>query len=252
MFHSRTMISLKLQPQISKPEPKPESEPEPEPEPGHKYTAVIVEPRKHKALQFVVTNFLENLSDDWNIMIFHGTTNEQYVNDILQTLSSNRITTIKLPYANIPVKQYSLLLTSAAFYEAIPTEVILIFQTDTLIFSKNKHKINDFLQYDYVGAPWPPGYTPIGEVGNGGLSLRKKSKMLHIINTVPYRDEPEDNYFSRQKLYTPTGYEARNFSVEMVFHATSFGCHKPFNRSYGDALIKLYPELLELHKLNCS
>lgn len=217
-----------------------------------KHTAVIVEPRKHKALQFVVTNFLENLSDDWNIIIFHGTTNEQYVKDILRNLTQyiTRLSTVKLPFSNISVYQYSALLASAAFYEVIPTEVILIFQTDTMIFSKNKHKINDFLQYDYVGAPWPLGYVPFAEVGNGGLSLRKKSKMLHIIKTKPYRGEPEDLYFSRQNLYKPSGNEARNFSTEMIFHETSFGCHKPFGRPYGDALIKLYPELSELHRLN--
>jgi hypothetical protein len=29
-----------------------------------KYTAVIIEPRQHKALQFVLNNFLENLNDE--------------------------------------------------------------------------------------------------------------------------------------------------------------------------------------------
>ena len=38
----------------------------------NKYTAVIVEPREHKALSFVLNNFLENLSDEWNIIIMHG------------------------------------------------------------------------------------------------------------------------------------------------------------------------------------
>ena len=30
-----------------------------------KYTAIIVEPRKHKALELVLTNFLKNLNDYW-------------------------------------------------------------------------------------------------------------------------------------------------------------------------------------------
>jgi hypothetical protein len=34
--------------------------------------------------------------------------------------------------------------------------------------------------------------------------LRKKSKMLHIINSRPYRGEPEDVYFCSNPLYKPT------------------------------------------------
>ena len=32
---------------------------------NNKYTAIIVEPRKHIALEFVLNNFLENLNNDW-------------------------------------------------------------------------------------------------------------------------------------------------------------------------------------------
>lgn len=34
---------------------------------NNKYTAIIVEPCKHKALEFFLNNFLENLSSEWNI-----------------------------------------------------------------------------------------------------------------------------------------------------------------------------------------
>lgn len=41
------------------------------------YTAVIVEPRKHhKALKYVLTNFLENLNSSWNIIVYHGADKE--------------------------------------------------------------------------------------------------------------------------------------------------------------------------------
>jgi hypothetical protein len=42
----------------------------------NKYTALIIEPRKHKALEFVLKNFLENLSNEWSIIIFHGNLNK--------------------------------------------------------------------------------------------------------------------------------------------------------------------------------
>jgi hypothetical protein len=54
----------------------------------------------------------------------------------------------------------------------------LIFQLDTLLSEQYKNNIYNFLDYDYVGAPWAFNH----KVGNGGLSLRKKSKMLEILN----------------------------------------------------------------------
>jgi hypothetical protein len=35
------------------------------------YTAIMVEPRKHRALEFVMKNFTENLSNNWNFIIYH-------------------------------------------------------------------------------------------------------------------------------------------------------------------------------------
>ena len=50
----------------------------------YKYSAIIVEPRKDKALYFVLNNFLTNLSDDWAIIICHGNKNIDYLNNIIQ------------------------------------------------------------------------------------------------------------------------------------------------------------------------
>ena len=49
------------------------------------YTAIIVEPRKHKALPFVLQNFTENLNEDWNFIIYHGTENKSMVKSIIST-----------------------------------------------------------------------------------------------------------------------------------------------------------------------
>ena len=49
------------------------------------YTAIIVEPRKHKALSFVLQNFLKNLpEEEWSFIIFHGNKNLDYINYILE------------------------------------------------------------------------------------------------------------------------------------------------------------------------
>ena len=45
------------------------------------YTAVIVEPRVHNALPFVLKNFDENLPDEWSILVIHGTENNIFIKD---------------------------------------------------------------------------------------------------------------------------------------------------------------------------
>jgi len=108
-------------------------------------------------------------------------------------------------------------------------------------------KLNDFLSYDYVGAPWTSGH-----VGNGGLSLRKKSKMLMIIAAVNPFHVNEDVYFSMQKvvpLHKPHFQEAQRFGVETVFYPSPFGIHSPWKHLKDEELRLLkekYPAIQEL------
>jgi hypothetical protein len=162
---------------------------------NYKYTAVIVEPREHKALELVLTNFLTNLNDDWSIIIYHGIDNIDYINDIINknlTNYKNRITTKNLNVNNLTITDYNNLMTNRDFVAGIPTEIFLIFQTDTIICEQTKNLLYDFIEYDYVGAPWLD--SDIG--GNGGLSLRRKSKMLEILDKCKYNGMNEDQYFS--------------------------------------------------------
>jgi hypothetical protein len=120
------------------------------------YTAIIIEPRKHKALSFVLKNILENLNSEWNIIIFHGNLNKDYVENIINTQLQQykkRISLKSLEKDNLSIEDYNTLLKTKKFYENIPTDIFLLFQTDSMIIPANKDKINDFLQYDYVGAP---------------------------------------------------------------------------------------------------
>jgi hypothetical protein len=235
-----------------------------------KYTALIIEPRKHKALEFVLKNFLENLSNEWSIIIFHGNLNKEYVQNIVDTKLSKykkRITLKSIHKDNIGTSEYSKLLTTRSFYKQIPTETFLIFQTDTMIIPKNRDNILDFLKYDYVGAPLYPG-----NVGNGGLSLRKKSKMLEIIDKVPYMRIPflksshiidyEDIYFSLSLHYKilaslltdvsinkPSAKEAELFASEYYVNPKSFGIHAAWKYSSMKKLKSIFPNIEKLVSL---
>ena len=198
---------------------------------NEKYTAIIVEPRKHNALEFVLENFMENLSHNWDFIIFHGNLNKEYIIKILNSNSLlkkniSRIKLINLNVDNLTIQDYNDLLVSKDFYKDIPTEIFLIFQTDSMICKANKDLINKFFKYDYTGAPWGKNKT----VGNGGLSLRKKSKMIEVIEGCPYTNKPEDVYFSggcsEIFINKPDFEDAKEFSVEKVFNDKSFGIHK--------------------------
>ena len=71
----------------------------------------------------------------------------------------------------------------------IDTEYVLTIQHDGFIINPDAWR-DEFLNYDYIGAPWPwreQGFvTPFGEhisVGNGGFSLRSK-KLLEVPSRV--------------------------------------------------------------------
>jgi hypothetical protein len=202
------------------------------------YTAVFVEMRKHPAYTFVLENFVQNLNEDWQFMLVHGTENREFIDECIAnspilTANKHRLDIfLKLTTANMNITDYNRLMTTRGFIEYIPTEVFLIFQTDTMISSKYARRINDFIKYDYVGAPIPN----LGNlVGNGGLSLRRKSKMLEILDTFEYSGCNEDIYFSgfglfspKFKINKPPHEKASKFSVESVYRPDSFGVHKPW------------------------
>jgi hypothetical protein len=221
-----------------------------------KYTAVIIEPREHKALEFVLENFCRGLSEEWGIMIFHGRKNKLFLNKILDgTLAAYRgrfTNLIELDVDNLTISQYSAICKSPSFYKCIPTEIFLIFQTDSIIL--NPELISKFLEYDYVGSPWQNG-----KVGNGGLSLRRKSKMIEVCEKVDKNfTDHEDNYFCYQNavvLNRPSFQEAQQFSVETVFHEKSFGIHCPWkylNTYELEFLVNRYPDIEKLINLNKS
>lgn len=237
------------------------------------YTAVIIEPRRHPALQFVLKNFLENLDERWNFLVFHGTENEQWLRDMLEThfiFYKDRICLKSLGVDNITWKEYNKLYSTAAFIEQIPTDHFLTFQVDTMICPSEKNIIYDFINYDYVGAPWlkSKNNSPIiycdkykvaydGKVGNGGLSLRRKSKLLEIINNFPYKDDmPEDGYYCVYNhivnLNRPSYKDAQLFSMETTFSPRCFGLHKAwlFQDDHIKEIESRFPGYKELIRLN--
>lgn len=204
-----------------------------------KYTAIIVEPRKHKALEFVLNNVCDCLSDEWGIILFHGKNNTEYAVEIVDRLNiifKNRILLVNLYIDNLNSQTYSqLLVNKNTIYDHIDTDIFIVFQTDSIILKENAHMINEYLNYDYVGSPWLRcDYEPTENcdfIGNGGFSLRNKKKMLEIIEKIPYNNENEDLYFSTNYdnilINKPTYEKALEFCLgEAYNYETTLAVHQ--------------------------
>jgi Protein of unknown function (DUF5672) len=212
---------------------------------NEKYTAIIVEPREHKALEYVLNNFIDNLSEEWSIILFHGNKNIDFVTNIINKMpseKSKRITLNNLKVDNLTIDEYSKLFATRSFYDNIPTEIFLVFQTDTVVC--NKDLLNDYLEYDYVGAPWPWSKPDMANIGNGGLSLRHKTKMLEIIDKVEFDNINEDLYFAKGckqlNCKLPDLEKQKKFSNESMLTDDSFGVHKLWVYYNDDELSKRY------------
>jgi len=193
------------------------------------------------------------LNDDWHFIVFHGNKNEEYVNKICnKVFKPERVTLNNLNVDNLNGFELNTLLYTKTFWESIPTEVILFFQTDTIICSKHKDVINDFIKYDYVGSPLKDS----GQVGGGGLSIRKKSKLIELLNNCETTRD-EDRYYSTGcndiPIYKPSFEEAKEFAIEGVTSNKSFGLHKPYKYLTEEEIKDISewcPEITKLKDLN--
>lgn len=77
----------------------------------------------------------------------------------------------------------------------VDTDFVLVIQYDGFILNPEAWT-DDFLAYDYIGAPW--WYEDDYNVGNGGFSLRSK-KLLGILHSDDHIQEfhPEDHHIVR-------------------------------------------------------
>jgi hypothetical protein len=195
---------------------------------------VIVEPRCHPLLIPVIKNFMYLLQEKgYGLIVYHGTANEQFLRDGLAGWPDT-IHYVQMGYANLSSSMYNTMLKSLSFWEGLlkmGCEHALIFQTDVVLF---KDTIDDYLDYDYVGAPWKDSFFGC-RVGNGGFSLRRVETMLRLLTLPPAQRNVygnEDGFFGllcmRNGYNLPSVDVASTFSVETIYHPDPCGLHKPW------------------------
>ena len=175
----------------------------------------------------------------WGLIIFHGKNNEDFLYDGLKNWKNVKFVNIQV--SNLLSNEYSNLLCSLHFWDTLlklGCNHSFIFQVDTVLLKDN---IDDFLEYDYIGAPWCVKWLGILEIGNGGLSLRNVQKMYDIVKNYPRKTitnfgerylQNEDIYFSFyiktiEGTNIPSIDTAKKFAVETIYHDDTCGLHQP-------------------------
>ena len=87
------------------------------------HTAIIIEPRKHAALEFVLKNMLTCLPNTWKLVFFHGSLNKTFAEELFNSLEEcqkNRLQLVDLQIENLNQKTYSqFLATRTIIYDYI-------------------------------------------------------------------------------------------------------------------------------------
>ena len=230
--------------------------------------AVLIEFRILPHLEFIIRNNIIKLGMVWSFTVICGNINFEFIQNICKNIS-NKIKVIKTDFDNMMPSQYSNFLTNLNFWNLLTGKKILIYQEDSLIFKNN---FNDFLHFDFIGAPWSLDNNDNKKcVGNGGLSLRTRDIMIKIIKTINIQNTifntktleyikntnssfpPEDVYFTKNMEDFNIGNladreNAYKFSTESLNNPESMGGHCFWhsdpdwkNRMYKNNIIKFKP-----------
>lgn len=212
--------------------------------------AVLIEFRELPHIEFIIRNAIHKLGDLFSYTIVCGNLNYDmivYICGMICGSISHNINIIKLNVGNLTNEEYNKLLYTKDFWNLLKGNKILIYQEDSIIFKKN---IQDFLKYDYIGAPWKRNEHTLDNLsfGNGGFSLRSRELMLDVLSikdeVFSYYEKtnakitenypPEDLFFSLGALLLknnnlPDPQTASEFSSENIVNLDSFAGHRFWN-----------------------
>ena len=229
--------------------------------------AVIVETREHDALPFVINNVMSILPEDYTLQIFHGTSNYEYVYDCVENdmmLLDKEVEFTNLNIDSISADDSSLeIMLTKDFWNKVVGENVLYFECDTMLCPNSEFKIEDFEKFNYIGGYWGNELGMMNQkynrVMNGGLSFRKKSFMLDIIENKlqSYLDNggnPCEDYFVSEMVEDkPTYEEVLSFSIDNGYmypinDKAPFGLHKPWGEVKSKGHGKYYDDIKKVCK----
>jgi hypothetical protein len=184
--------------------------------------ALLIENRVNPVLAPLMLHFMSVVPPDWRFHFIGSPESVAYINGSRAIRDAVAIGKMDLSYipANMSTssqEEISRFLTTLWLYETLlyPAEWLLIFQTDSMLCANSRQSLDNWLEYDWVGAPWSPG-SSFG--GNGGLSLRRVSKIIDILKhqtRIPHT-EPEDVWLCDRLGHRPDAKMA-NGTMSLAF-----------------------------------
>ncbi|KAI0177658.1 hypothetical protein BJ166DRAFT_475762 [Pestalotiopsis sp. NC0098] len=188
--------------------------------------ALLIENRANPILAPLMLHFMSVVPPDWRFRFMGSLESVAHINKSVAI--REQVNNGKLDLTYIPTnmstngqEMISRFLTTLWLYEVVlqPAEWLLVFQTDSILCANSRQNINDYLEYDWIGAPW----NPSGRYGgNGGLSLRRVSAMIDVLRDQvrPDGSEPEDVWLAervahRHGAHVANGTTSLTFSGEM-------------------------------------
>lgn len=216
------------------------------------YAIILVDNRANELSAFACKFAMKNVADPnmWKCIIITTEKQREYYNKELGG-AVDIWTHPLLDEVGFDLNTYNDILQDEGVWQKLVDygiKKVLVVQDDGMLLRPG---VEDFLSYDYVGAPWAdaPENQSIKDafggrnylVGNGGFSVRSVDAMLrickahkhdkyhtfyHNINRIP-----EDVWFVEHLLEDntsklPTVEQASYFSVEQVLNSKSIGFHK--------------------------
>lgn len=223
---------------------------------------VIIETRCHERLIPVIKNFMFLLQHKgWGLTIFHSKANADFLSAGLAGWPNVRFFLLEIE--NMSSSDYTDLLCKSHIWRLLLNagcHYALMFQVDTVLLKDN---VDDFLEYDYIGAPQPDKWSGFLTVFNGGLSIRNVWKCVMLTQqfnrTVQTRVGPrhllDDNlYFSYYCTKDAPSIEtAMKFSVVSVFYDDPCGIQRPVISRFSnyDAFIQLFSRRYDIESFHC-
>ena len=184
--------------------------------------ALLIENRPYPFLAPLMLHFISVVPPDWRFRFMGSEESVASINESVAIRHQVDIGKLDLTYipSNMSVAStefISRFLTNLWLYETVlqPAEWLLVFQSDSILCANSRQNLDDFLDYDWVGAPW----NPSGRFGgNGGLSMRKVSSIIEVLRDQVRIEgsEPEDVWLT-DRLGDRPGAKMANGSLSLTF-----------------------------------
>lgn len=197
--------------------------------------AVFLETRRGRFSEFSIRNVMHFLGPDWGLQLCVPERHETWFRKLLGSWGDLIVHPIPTPQNNTDSSFLNRRMRRTEFWSGLHGENLFFFDANSLIRKPISQRYMDFC---YTGSPWSAKrLSPWCRIGDGKLSMRRKSSMLDVIsrcNTNSHLIDSEDVFFSIAMHLEPDRYSlpdldtATEFSVQQIYHPDPYCLHQPW------------------------